>query len=275
MATSIRTVSRMNVVDTLTSTTPSTGAFTCAGGVGIADKLNVGGSTNNFSSTTASSATNVGCIITAGGVGIAKELNAGGDSTFSSGTASTATNNGAVVVTGGVGVSGAIQLGADLNGAATTGDLLVGDGTTVTALGIGSAGQVLVVAGGTAAWGTSGGNVEATVQTTDATLTTIQTIALTGNLTTLINVKVCAGNDTTPSIGDTASFFVKAAFLDVAGATQISISDKLAVRGADADTGGWDVTTAVSASNALIQVTGEVGTTINWRSTFFSVESPL
>ena len=277
MATSIRYVDRLNVVNTLTSTSPTTGAFTCAGGAGIAEKLNVGGTTNNFSATTASTSTSTGTIITAGGVGIAKQLNAGGDSTFVSGTASTTTNTGAVVVTGGVGVSGAINLGAGLNGADTLGDVLVGNGTTVTALGIGTATQVLTVVGGTAAWAdASGGLTSATLQTTDATPTTIQTVALSTDLTTLIDVRVSAGNDTTAAIADTGSWFVKASFFcDGVGATQIAVTDQLSFRGADALTADWDVTFATSGTDALIQVTGEAATTINWRSSYFSLESPV
>jgi hypothetical protein len=65
--------------DTTASTSPTTGAVTVAGGVGISGQLNVAGTTNKFTSTQASSSTTTGAVVVAGGVGVADDIYVGND----------------------------------------------------------------------------------------------------------------------------------------------------------------------------------------------------
>jgi hypothetical protein len=65
--------------DTTASTSPTTGAVTVAGGVGISGQLNVAGTTNKFTSTQASSSTTTGAVVVSGGVGVADDIYVGND----------------------------------------------------------------------------------------------------------------------------------------------------------------------------------------------------
>ena len=80
----------VSVDATTTSTSDTTGALTVAGGVGVAENLNVGGNGDitgtldvdgavNLNDTTSSTNTTTGALIVDGGVGIAENLNVGGD----------------------------------------------------------------------------------------------------------------------------------------------------------------------------------------------------
>ena len=74
----------VSVDATTTSTSDTTGALTVAGGVGVAENLNVGGTLDvtgatNLNDTTSSTNTTTGALIVDGGVGIAENLNVGGD----------------------------------------------------------------------------------------------------------------------------------------------------------------------------------------------------
>jgi len=70
---------KLRLTDLTNSTTTTTGAFTVAGGVGITGQLNVGGATNQFTSTVDSVSTGSGAVVIAGGVGIAKTVYVGDD----------------------------------------------------------------------------------------------------------------------------------------------------------------------------------------------------
>lgn len=70
---------KLRLTDLTNSTTTTTGAFTVAGGVGITGQLNVGGATNQFTSTVDSISTGSGAVVIAGGVGIAKTVYVGDD----------------------------------------------------------------------------------------------------------------------------------------------------------------------------------------------------
>lgn len=70
---------KIRLTDTTASTTTTSGAFTVAGGVGISGQLNVGGTTNKFTSTQASSSTTTGALVIAGGVGIGGSIYIGDD----------------------------------------------------------------------------------------------------------------------------------------------------------------------------------------------------
>ena len=124
------------VTNLSSSDSTSTGAVVVAGGVGIAENLNVGGntavntltanSTSTFLNTVLitpginSTSTTSGALQVAGGVGIAENLNVGGAIVISSSTTvlgttflystetSTSTTSGALQVAGGVGVTGSV-----------------------------------------------------------------------------------------------------------------------------------------------------------------------
>lgn len=77
----------VSVNSTYQSTSYSSGAFTLAGGMGIAKNLNVGGATNvagitRITNTTDSVGSGSGALIVDGGVGIAKDLNVNGNTTI-------------------------------------------------------------------------------------------------------------------------------------------------------------------------------------------------
>jgi hypothetical protein len=74
----------VSVDDTTTSTSSTTGALKVAGGVGVAENLNVGGTLDvtgatNLNDTTSSTNATTGALIVDGGVGVAENLNVGGD----------------------------------------------------------------------------------------------------------------------------------------------------------------------------------------------------
>lgn len=139
----------MAITDTTSSTSPTSGALTVAGGVGITENLNVGGLLR-VTDTTESSTSLTGCATFAGGVGIAgalrvgnfmqstsrfEVLNAteasstggsirtnggisaikggyfGGNVVLASTTASTSSATGALTVAGGVGIGDAAYIG--------------------------------------------------------------------------------------------------------------------------------------------------------------------
>lgn len=170
------------VADTTDSVSPSTGALTVLGGVGIAKNLNVGANTAltgtlavggastltgavSVVNDTESDSVSTGSIITAGGVGIAKSLNVGGDvdvlgaSAFTGSVSvinvaeSTSTTAGALVVSGGVGIAKSLRVGVDayvagaleITGASSLiGNVSVGSETESTSISTGA----VVVAGG-------------------------------------------------------------------------------------------------------------------------------
>ena len=74
----------VSVDATTTSTSSTTGALKVAGGLGVAENLNVGGTLDvtgatNLNNTTQSTNATTGALIVDGGVGVAKNLNVGGD----------------------------------------------------------------------------------------------------------------------------------------------------------------------------------------------------
>jgi hypothetical protein len=70
---------KLRLTDTTASTTTTTGAFTVAGGAGIAGQLNVGGATNKFTASTNSTSTTSGALVVTGGVGIGQTMYIGDD----------------------------------------------------------------------------------------------------------------------------------------------------------------------------------------------------
>ena len=101
---------------TVGATTPSTGAFTTLTANSTLT-LTAATGTHSISSTTASTTTTTGAFTVAGGVGIAGQLNVGGATNkFTASTNSTSTTSGALVVTGGVGIGQTMYIGDDIVG---------------------------------------------------------------------------------------------------------------------------------------------------------------
>jgi hypothetical protein len=100
--------------------------------------------------------------------------------------------------------------------------------------------------------------------TTDATVTTIHTIAIPASTTVAliahVNARRTGGAAGTAEDG---AFYIRAAtFKNVAGtATQIGATTAIHT---NEDQAGWDVTFAVAGGNALVQVTGAVDNNITW-----------
>ena len=137
----------LNLPNTTTSTSTTTGALTVGGGVGIAGTMYVGGDVD-ITSTTTSTSTTTGAFNVAGGAGIAGTMYVGGDVDFTSSSAATSTTTGALVVTGGVGIGGATYIGGNT---AITGTIKIAGGTP-------GLGKVLTSdANGLATWSNNGG----------------------------------------------------------------------------------------------------------------------
>lgn len=100
--------------------------------------------------------------------------------------------------------------------------------------------------------------------TTDATVTTIHTVAIPTTTTIgLIAHVVARRTGGAAGTAEDGAFYIRAAtFKNVAGtATQIGATTALHT---NEDQAGWDLTFAVAAGNALIQVTGAVDNNIVW-----------
>ena len=116
-------------------------------------------------------------------------------------------------------------------------------------------------------FGAVAGNVN-TVTTTDATVTTIATIAIPDNTVVLIKVDV-TGRRT--DAADRAGYMRNAVvFREAAGAATIQGTiDSPLTRESSAP---WDATISVSGNNAIITVKGAAANTINWKSTHTTQE---
>ena len=159
---------KLNLLQTTTSTDTTTGALTVAGGVGIAGAVFAGGVLTITNATNAGPTVQTGALVvnnggayimgnmrvggtlyatlsgsvidntsigsTTASTGAFTTLTASGATTLTAGTASTSTTSGTLVVTGGVGISGAANIGGALNvtgNTTITGNLTV-NGTTTT-----------------------------------------------------------------------------------------------------------------------------------------------
>lgn len=104
---------------------------------------------------------------------------------------------------------------------------------------------------------------EATVQTTDATTTTLQTIAITSGDQRLLHVRGYAHESATD---DMIWFFFRVGVKNVGGT--VSIIGTVALdTGSDAGASGWTMVATASSGNVLIEVTGEAAHTIDWSAT--------
>lgn len=108
-----------------------------------------------------------------------------------------------------------------------------------------------------------GGGVVSTVTTTDATVTTLATIAIANNTVVKIDVDAVARRtDAAARAGYRRAVLV---YREAAGAATIQGS-------VDSDftresTGAWNLTIDVNVNDARIRVTGAAAQTINWKST--------
>lgn len=105
----------------------------------------------------------------------------------------------------------------------------------------------------------------ATVNTTDATQTTLATIACTNGVTTTIEGFVI-GRRTGGGSGtaEDAAFYRVAAVYKASGGTATEIGESVTAIGESQ--AGWDVDFAASSGNALLRVTGASGNNVTWES---------
>ena len=102
---------------------------------------------------------------------------------------------------------------------------------------------------------------QAEVQTTDATLTTLQTVAIPTDSEVLLEVRVMGRR---ASNGDSAAYVRTARFKNVGGTVT---RHNLQTDYTSEDVGAWNATLVASGTNALVQVTGAAASTIDWTST--------
>jgi hypothetical protein len=104
---------------------------------------------------------------------------------------------------------------------------------------------------------------ESTVSTTDATVTTIETINLPPDSSVFIHT-IIVGRRTggsAGSTGDSATYEIIAAYKDVSGTATICGTQDIVY---NEDVAGWDGAVSVSGPNILVRVTGAANTNINW-----------
>ena len=103
------------------------------------------------------------------------------------------------------------------------------------------------------------------VQTTDATVTTIITIATASDHSYLVTVDAIGA---TTSGATTGAYVRRAAYENdsgTLGGVGVGVTNVDTLE--DAGAAAWDVTITTSGTNILIQVTGAAATTINWQAT--------
>lgn len=108
------------------------------------------------------------------------------------------------------------------------------------------------------------GFTQATVSTTDATVTTIATIAVPATTTLHIEATIVARRTggSSGTAEDGAAYKVLVAYKNVAGTATLVGSGAVTTVGEDQ--AGWDVTVSASGGNALIRVTGALDNNVNW-----------
>lgn len=105
-----------------------------------------------------------------------------------------------------------------------------------------------------------------TTTTTDATVTTISTIATASNTVTRVEAMVTGRRTggTSGSAGDSAGYSARFTFKNIGGTlTQVG---SLALD-ANEDQAGWDVTVTTSGTNILVKVTGAADNNVTWDAT--------
>jgi hypothetical protein len=104
------------------------------------------------------------------------------------------------------------------------------------------------------------------VATTDATLTTINTVAIPASTTVFIEATVRARRTggASGTAEDAAAYVIRGTFKNVAGTATI-VNTSLDYSGEDQ--AAWDCQLNVSAGNALLQILGAAGNNVTWHST--------
>ncbi len=97
------------------------------------------------------------------------------------------------------------------------------------------------------------------VSTTDATVTTLSTRAITADTINFVEAKVVA-RDTGAGAG--ASYIIRARIKDVGGTTT---AHDVTAEYTSEDVAGWDATIDVNANDMRIRVTGAAATNIDWQ----------
>jgi hypothetical protein len=148
-------------------------------------------------------------------------------------------------------VNVAVLQAADGSGTTSAGDFEVAKGSSTTGM------TFTALAAGDPV----GNWTEATVSTTDATLTQIATIATTSDTSNYVEVRISAVE--TDDHDETLCGRINAAYLNDGGTlAQVSIDDILFFRTGAAT---WSVDTAVDGTSVDINVQGAAATNINWK----------
>lgn len=121
-------------------------------------------------------------------------------------------------------------------------------------------GQKLTYDGTNAVW-VSDNDAIATVTTTDATVTTLDTIATSSNVSYFIKTKIIARSSDPGSQSN--GYQLIGIFNNSAGTvTQVSTTDRLEFE----NNSTWNAVFTISGTNVVINVTGEASKTIQWKS---------
>jgi len=110
----------------------------------------------------------------------------------------------------------------------------------------------------------------ATVSTTNATETTLETIGTTSNTTLGIECKVAARRTggTAGATGDAAYYILKARAKNISGTVTLSTVTSTEFE----DQSGWNADLSVSGTNVLLRVTGATNNNIDWKSTTTTIQ---
>jgi hypothetical protein len=105
------------------------------------------------------------------------------------------------------------------------------------------------------------------VATTDATVTTLQTIAITASNTYQIEARVQARRTggTSGTAEDGASYVVRGTYKTVAGT--VTLIGAVTADYTAEDQAAWDATLTISGTNVLVRVTGAANNNVTWHST--------
>ena len=279
--TDARIMGALNLPNTTSSTSTTTGALTVAGGAGFAGNINIGG-TATFSSTLNAGATTLASASITGNQTVGGTLGVTGATTLStltaSGNATLTTVNAGATTLASASITGNQTVGGTLGvtGATTLSSTLTAGTSTLTSLSVTNnqtVGGTLGVTGATTlSTLTASGN--ATLTTVNAGATTLASASITGNQTvggtlgvtgaTTLSSTLTAGTSTLTSLSVTNNQTVGGT-LGVTGAT--TLSSTLGVTGATTmaaltTTGAATIsntTNSTSSSTGALIVRGGVG----------------
>jgi hypothetical protein len=98
-------------------------------------------------------------------------------------------------------------------------------------------------------------------QTTNATLTTVETVTINEGETVLVEVEILARKS---DLTQGACYILRRAFRRASGGNATALGALVTVMGAEDDT-NWDAKIEASGANIVIQIQGIAATTINWK----------